>query len=517
MQLSKTSMESSEIKANSRGNLTLDKDFNVPDLKEDIDKIIVVKGRTVLEECECLVDRVKLKGHVHFRVLYTTPKEDRPLCYMEGILPFSENVHIEGSLPTDHCRVRLDVEDLNISLVNSRKIIVKTLVGYVIHVYGEDVVDIATELENGNGVECLYKKLTYTKRMVDNKDIFRIKEEITLPQVKPNIGELLWYSVNINAIETKLIDQAVQLNGELGLFVIYQAEEEGQPLQYLTMEIPFAGTVDVAGAVSDMVAVIQTGLSDVEVFIRPDADGEERGLEVQASITLDLQVYEDVETTLLADVFAPNVEIIDHQVTFDYENILMKNAAKTRVSERIKLNKNQDKMMQICQVEGSVKIDEEQITEDGLQVDGVVLATILYISSDDRHPISSMEAMVPFTYLVEMQEIKSEDRYEICPQLEQLSAVMLDGDEIELKAQVDLDIAAFERGRTQGIDDIEVQPLPYEKIKALPAMVGYMVKDGDTLWSIAKKYYTTIDNIRQINHLENDKLNTGQKLLIVKS
>lgn len=517
MQLSKTSMESSEMKAGSRGNLTLDKDFNVPDLKEDIERVIVVKGSVTLEECECLVDRVKLKGLVHYRLLYTTPNENRSLCYMEGVLPFSENVHIDGVLPTDHCRVRMDVEDLSISLVNSRKIIVKALIGYTVHVYGEDPVEIATELENGNGVECLYKKLSYTKRMVDNKDIFRIKEEMTLPQSKPNIGELVWYSVNMNSIETKLIDQAVQLDGELNLFVIYQAEEEGQPLQYLTMEIPFAGTVEVAGANSDMVAVIETGLADVEVLIRPDMDGEERGLEVLASVTLDLQVYEDVEMTLLSDVFAPNVEIVEHQIPFDYEMILTKNAAKTRVSERVKLNKNQDKMMQICQVEGSVKIDEEQITDDGLQVDGVVLATILYISSNDRHPISSMEAMVPFTYLVELNNLRAEDRYEICPQLEQLSAVMLDGDEIELKAQVDLNIAAFEKGRTFGIDEIEVQPLPYEKIKALPAMVGYIVKSGDTLWSIAKKYYTTIDNIRQINHLENDKLTEGQKLLIVKS
>lgn len=517
MQLSKTSMESSLIKANTRGSLTLDKDFNVPDLKEDIDKVIVVKGRAMLEECECLVDRVKIKGLAQYRVLYTTPNEERPLCFMEGVLPFVESVHIEGVLPTDHCRLQLEIEDLNISLVNSRKIIVKALVGYTVHVFGEEEVDLATEIENGSGIECLYKKLTYTKRIVDTKDVFRIKEELTLPQAKPNIGELLWYSVNMNSLETKLVEQAVQLNGELGLFVIYKAEEEGLPLQYLTMEIPFAGDVELSGATTDMVAVIASDLSDVEVLIRPDGDGESRGLEVAASIALDLQIYEDEETTLLSDVFAPSVEITQHQVPFDYEMILMKNAAKTRVSERIRLNQNQDKMMQICQVEGSVKIDEEQMTQDGLRVDGVILATILYISSNDRYPISSMEAMVPFSYLVEMQQLKPEDRYEINPQLEQLSAVMLDGDELELKAQVDLNIAAFEKGQVQGMDEIEVNPLPYEKIKVLPAMVGYIVKDGDTLWSIAKRYYTTIDNIRQINKLENDMLTQGQKLLIVKS
>lgn len=517
MELSKTSMECNEMKAGTKGSLTLDKDFNVPDLKEDIDKIIVAKGEVCLEECECMVDRVKLSGTVHYRILYTTPNEARPLCYMEGILPFAENVHMDGVLPTDHCRAHLDIDDLNISTVNSRKIAVKVLVGYVMQVYGEDQIEIATELSNANGMECLYKKLSYTRRMVDNKDVFRIKEEVALPQSKPNIGELLWYSVNLDSIETKLIDHAIMLEGELNLFVIYQSEDENEPLQYLTMEIPFDGSVDVAGADTQMVAVIETGLTDVEVLIKPDADGEERGLEVIASVTLDIQVYEDRQMTILSDVFAPNVEIIDEQTPFDYEMVLSKNAAKMRVAEKIRLNRNQDKMLQLCQAEGSVKVDEERVTEDGLQIDGVVLATIIYISANDRHPVSSMEAMIPFTYLVEMQNMRDQDRYEMHPRLEQLQAVMLDGDEIELKAQVGLDIVAFEKGQATGITELDVQPLPYEKIKALPAMTGYMVQDGDTLWSIAKKYYTTIDGIRQINHLENDDLKSGQKLLIVKN
>lgn len=47
-------------------------------------------------------------------------------------------------------------------------------------------------------------------------------------------------------------------------------------------------------------------------------------------------------------------------------------------------------------------------------------------------------------------------------------------------------------------------------------MVVYVVKDGDSLWNIGKKYYVTVDTLRSLNELEGDTLVPGQKLLVVK-
>lgn len=43
-----------------------------------------------------------------------------------------------------------------------------------------------------------------------------------------------------------------------------------------------------------------------------------------------------------------------------------------------------------------------------------------------------------------------------------------------------------------------------------------MVKAGDNLWNIGKKYYVPVDNLREINELSSDELKPGQKMLIVK-
>lgn len=43
---------------------------------------------------------------------------------------------------------------------------------------------------------------------------------------------------------------------------------------------------------------------------------------------------------------------------------------------------------------------------------------------------------------------------------------------------------------------------------------GYIVKKGDTLWSIANKYNITVDNLKNLNNLKNNNLSIGQILKI---
>jgi LysM repeat protein len=42
----------------------------------------------------------------------------------------------------------------------------------------------------------------------------------------------------------------------------------------------------------------------------------------------------------------------------------------------------------------------------------------------------------------------------------------------------------------------------------------YVVQKGDTLWSIALKHKTTVEDVRELNDLKNSKIRRGMKLRI---
>ena len=50
----------------------------------------------------------------------------------------------------------------------------------------------------------------------------------------------------------------------------------------------------------------------------------------------------------------------------------------------------------------------------------------------------------------------------------------------------------------------------------MPGITVYIIKPEDTLWDIAKKFYTTVEEIRQMNQLEEDAVTVGTPLLLVK-
>ncbi|MDD4035972.1 MAG: LysM peptidoglycan-binding domain-containing protein [Bacilli bacterium] len=51
-------------------------------------------------------------------------------------------------------------------------------------------------------------------------------------------------------------------------------------------------------------------------------------------------------------------------------------------------------------------------------------------------------------------------------------------------------------------------------IEPEPEPLTYRVKSGDSLWSIARKFNTTVEILKRVNELETDELQIGQKLII---
>ena len=45
---------------------------------------------------------------------------------------------------------------------------------------------------------------------------------------------------------------------------------------------------------------------------------------------------------------------------------------------------------------------------------------------------------------------------------------------------------------------------------------GYVVKSGDSLWDIGKRYMVSLDNLKEMNHLTKDEVCAGEKILIIR-
>lgn len=516
MELSRKDIHTSSLMSSKYSQITIDDDFNIPDMKEDIDRIIAKNGHIVVEEVKPEEGRVRVLGSVCFTVLYKTASERPDIEVYEGEIPFENHINVDGTTHMHTAYCRCDLEDITISMINSRKLEVRGLIGNDVSVYEDKRISAAFDLENGQGIECRYKNLVITETMISKHDVFKLREEIDIPQNKPNIKDIMWSSVELKNIETRAADDKIYVRGEVEIFAIYRGQEEHLPIQYLFSARTISKEIECMGANENMILEAELRLGKGDITVKPDEDGEDRIIGVDYNVDMEIRMYEDNELKLLSDMYSPHLEIIPDTESFTYENLLMRNLAKAKISHRRRISDDDAKLLQICHIYGDVEIDDTDIKNGMITVSGVVRTNILYISADDE-PMNCMETDIPFTYDVETLTLKSDDVVRIVPCIDQLSATLLNSEEVEIKAQVNLGISVFSHMTTDVMTDMKVADINYEKKASMPGIVGYIVKSGDTLWSVARRYYATTDSIRELNRLESDNIKEGDRLIIVKS
>ena len=123
---------------------------------------------------------------------------------------------------------------------------------------------------------------------------------------------------------------------------------------------------------------------------------------------------------------------------------------------------------------------------------------------------------MPFSYLLESNETAEKMNYDITCAVEQLSIGLLGSDEIEVKAVLAFNSFLRKPVLIQNIEEAEYTPIDMEELEKRPGIVGYIVKEGDDLWSLAKNYSTTKEGIMEVNDLTSEDIKIGDRLLIFK-
>ena len=70
----------------------MDEDYNVPDAKSDVKRVILSEGSVRVEELKLAESYVQVRGNLKFAILYAADEETGGLSSMEGTLPFEEMV-----------------------------------------------------------------------------------------------------------------------------------------------------------------------------------------------------------------------------------------------------------------------------------------------------------------------------------------------------------------------------------------------------------------------------------------
>lgn len=517
MELLKKNIHMNWQKARAENRMTLSEDFNIPDKKPDALGLIQKKGTVKLDEVRAGDGQMQIKGNLEVHILYAAEGDGPSIHRLKAKIPFEEKMVLAGAAPGDVVDVRPELEDLKVRLINSRKFSIQALIsleGVLEELYD---VQAGVEVHAEEGLSIKTRELNPLSLAVRTRDILRIKEEISLSSNKPNIGELLWDSVELRGSDVRVLDGELDIRGELFVFVLYEADGEKNTREWMEASLPFQQKIECPGSKTSHVPDVDISLTGVELQEAPDYDGEQRLIQVEAVLGLNIRLYEEENVRILEDVYTPEKELMPVKKEETYESLVIRNYSKCRSADRIKMSKEAPRMLQFCHSQGDVRIDDAEMTPKGIQVEGSIHVTILYVTSDDTMPFAVMQGDVPFQQLVEVEGLDENCRFRINAGLEQLSAAMIDSEEIEVKAGVSLNVFVVRNHKASCMTEIKEKELDMQSIQEMPGIVGHLVQQGDSLWDIAKACRTTPEKIREWNHLDTEEPVPGTRLVILKA
>ncbi len=515
MELEKRKIYMDRMKYKAGTQIALEDDRNLQDNKPDIARILGQKGYIRLEELKPAADHVTMRGKLYYKVLYQSD-EDQEICSVEGSIPFEEQVHMDGIGTEELVQARWELDDMTIGMINSRKLSVQAVACFELFVeelYEEQVSVDIPQMPQDTGIECRKKTLDMAGITVLKKDIFRVREEMELPQSCPNIGTLVWEDIELSPLEFKAVEEKIFVKGEIKAFFLYTSQGEEGGVQVFTTTIPVSGSVDCQGCMEDLITDIRYQISQQEIEVQEDFDGERRVISLEMVLDLYMKLYKEEKIEILADCYGLQKEVKQERQETEYRTMMVRCAGKYRLAEEVPAE-GVPAGAKLLHYQAAVQKEGQTQTEEGVEILGAVEADFLLQDESDRR-FYRIHAGLPFKYLLETSGVSAADFGNLKIALENLT-VTGTGEAWEVKGILSFEMSAFRRAKEEMIKEIELCEPDAEKYKRTPGMVGYVVKSGDSLWDIGKRYMVSLESLKEMNHLTKDEVHTGDKMLIIR-
>ena len=503
-----------ECAGKQRTQVLLEGDMIVPDSRPDLSEIIRAEGRVKLREKKMGEERIGFSGEAVILVLYRARDGEKPLYSLRFSLHMEDLIHMEGLEKDMEVSLSGELLHLDCRIINDRKLGVRAVVQMEAEAERERELEVVTGAE-GEGIQCLYGTLCTEEKTVSLTDRFSVREETDLPPSKGEIGEVLWEKVRLSEQEIRPMEGRAMVRGSLKVSLLYTDRENGS-LQSYTEKIPFSGYLEHTDIRPKTELFGRLNISEASLSPTADEDGEVRRLNVDVTVGAELFGRERTEKKLLLDAYTAQGKTVLKRETLTCPVTEAGGENRFSLKERVTAEQGEPPLLLAEQVFGEVKLEGLRAVKDGVEAEGVLMAEVLYSSEDDREPVSVLKRGIPFTQTVEWKGIRPDTELtgEVC--LEELDFQSLTDREGELRGTLTLHVLAKSAETAEAVTDIVLE----EETEALPraGAVICVVQEGDSLWSIAKRYHTTVEDILAVNEIADpDAVHMGQKLLIVKT
>ena len=474
-------------------------DVIVPDSKPDILNAITTSGNVCIYKKEIMDGKLRIDGNILTYIMYLADSSTDNIRGLNTGLDFSENINIPELETGMTVELATSIKFIECKVLNGRKIAIKVTLEVRMKVYSKETIEIVTDLNNEN-VQILSKNLTVNSLLGDGTTKAYIKENISIPNTD-NLAEILGLQICLVDKDTKISYNKVLAKSEVEIKMTYLTED-GRICKNQT-RLPLVGFIDMPNIkeenVCDTIYVIKN------ILIKPNAI-EEHSVYIEIETEISCMAYEEKEVKVIQDMYCPGQKMNFEQTMAN--TITSKQCKKNTCNIREKVNVPELENGTIVDVDITPNINKESKMNGKILFEGEIELNFIF-TDNSAMGVNSKKITLPFEQTVDgvSENCKADTEIEVNSQefSEQAGVVNVNLD-------LNFETNSYSTASIPVISNISTED---ENNMQDYSVIIYVVKAGDSLWKIAKRYGSTVDDIARVNGIENpDRINAGEKIYI---
>ena len=509
VECNKKTVNLKSVGVKNKNTIWVEQDILVPDSKPDVMKVIMVNATPYILNKEIQNDKVKIDGKINYFIIYKTSNDILNTRGLYMSYPFTANIPIKDINKDMNLYMKIDIGNIIYSLPNERKIQVKSEVICSYEYSNNMKLDIIENFYDKYNIQTKKKTCKCMNYLLEKNSIIASREEVLLANDNQNFYEILNIHSRIQNTDYKESYNKIMVKGDIALDILYLSEENNSTINKMPLEIPFSGMIELDNINDKSKFDIDYNIKDLSIRCNLE-NITSKMMEVDYQIEVCVKMYEEEEISYVEDFYSQTNEI-----KADFKKISPL-ASKVLSSKSLDIKENVNNVL-----DNNYKILDYSILLNNLHskenngvivIDGNVKVDML-LQNIDTGEIENKNFEVLINESISNEKINNNNSIDIELCVEKTN-ILLSGRDIEIKMRINIKIAEDSKLDINYTEQLEMLD---ECTDNLNSMYIYMVKSNDTLWSIAKKYKTTENNIMQINSLSDiNTINENQKLLIIR-
>lgn len=475
----------------------------VPDIKPDVLSIVSSTGTVCIYKKEIQDGKVRFDGSIYIYTIYMADDETSSIRSINSSLDFSKTIEVSNITQDMQLEDYCQIQSIDCKILNGRKINLEVSMKMQVKVYSNNNVEIINDIAEINDIQKLEKSYTINSLLGSGSTKVIAKDTVNINQ-EDNLSEIIKVKVDIKNKETKISYNKILAKADNVVNILYLTEDNR--IGTVSAVIPVMGFID-------MQNINEQNLCDVSyelrnIAIKPN-NVDEHSIYIESEIEITGLVYENKEMRIIQDLYSPSTELECKQ-------------------KKIKVMQNKRSIKQICNIRKQEMIQEigknkiydvdvrpviinTQTINGRVSYEGELNLRILF-ANENNTQLQRKDIVEPFTFNIADEQVTVNTSIETYMEVKMQDFIVMPDESIDMKIDLEFNLSISNTEDLNIIDEINnVENRNREKY----SIVIYYIRKGDTLWKIAKRFGSTMDDIIRVNKIENpDVILPGQQLFI---